>query len=77
MKKKTPTQNYIDLAVSKAKEELSGTQICNNHIDINVNVDDAVLQIAEALGENAKALGILAKAIGNQPITAFHIETKE
>jgi hypothetical protein len=77
MKKKTPTQKYIDQAIDKAKEELSGNNISNCNITQTIETGEAIIEIASALEVNARALGDLAKSIGNQPIYGFYVTTEE
>lgn len=77
MKKKTPTQKYIDEAVSKAKKEFAGNQITNCSFEQRVEFGEMAELIAEGLIENAKALGVLASAIKHQSITAISITESE
>jgi len=73
MKKKTPTQKYIDQAIKKAKEELAGNHLSNIVVTQTIETGEAISDIASALEVNARALGDLAQAIKGQPIYAFHI----
>ncbi len=74
MKKKTPTQKYIDETISKAKEELAGNHISGCNVHMEVNMGEAVELIAEGLIENAKALRVLAESVKNQNVYAFYID---
>jgi hypothetical protein len=72
MKKKTPTQKYIDKAVKQAVETCSkGTAITNCSM-VGVKFDakavDAIETIADGLVENAKALGILARVLNGSNV---------
>ena len=51
----TVTEKYIKKAVHAAKEELSGTIIQNNRIEMNLNADGATQKLAEALLAQAEA----------------------
>jgi hypothetical protein len=73
MKKKTPTQKYIDEAVSKAKDELAGNHISNCNLEQHIEFGETAELIAQGLIENARALGMLASSIKHQSITAISI----
>lgn len=77
MKKKTPTQKYIDEAVSKAKNELAGNHISNCHLEQNIDFGETAELIAQGLIENAKALGMLASSIKHQSIVGISITESE
>ena len=74
MKKKTPTEKYIDKAVEAAAKEMNSNTISNCNFTNEIKIGDAVETIAEALLENAKALGIVALAIQDTNVTALTIK---
>ena len=67
MKKKTPTQNYIDTAVKQAVESVNAgntiTDSCFYGVKWDAEAVDAVQTIAEGFLENAKGLSKLAEVL--------------
>ena len=76
MKKKTPTQKYIDEAATLAAEKATGNiDVSNcefNAVKWDENAVSAVETIATGLVENAKALGVLAEVLKASNV---HIDT--
>lgn len=77
MKKKTPTQKYIDKAVSQTAEKVSGTHVTDCNFQMEINNGEALEAIANALGETAKALGVLAGSIQKSNISGLTIANME
>lgn len=72
MKKKTPTQKYIDKALKKAVEDSKATSMihCNFvGVQFDAKATEAITTIAEGLIVNAQALGDLAQALKASNVT--------
>lgn len=74
MKKKTPTQNYIDQAIQQAKKELSGTHISDCHIEMNLKATAAIESLCESLVQNAIAAQKIAELIKPSSVTAIRFD---
>jgi hypothetical protein len=82
VKKKTPTQKYVEKTVDIAIEEaVKGTSISNCNINVDVKLDESFSMLASAAEEQAAANNTLSCAIRNmasvlstQNITGIKIE---